>query len=185
MEGFLVLNHFALCPCLYLSWRDVSESRGSPESTCRVPQLTPHHHYLDTVHSVPPPLPSSRLPPSPRQCSPRWLLSLLPDLSSPSSPFSLEVLGTKLPSTLFKVVFCPGQSPRLGINHKLLSSPGHSLRAPDRRSVDGLSLTLLIYLKSLWTLPAPPSSRVCLLLKWNHGCEISPHNAWGLNAVLF
>lgn len=41
MEGFLVLNHFALCPCLYLSWRDVSESRGSPESTCRVPQLTP------------------------------------------------------------------------------------------------------------------------------------------------
>lgn len=124
VEDSLVLNSFTLCPCLYLSLKDISESRGSPHSTSRVPRLIPHRHYPDTVHSVPPPLPSSRLTPSPCQCSPRWPLSFLPDLSSSSSPLSLEVLGTKLPSALLKAMFCAGQSLRFGINHYLLSSTG-------------------------------------------------------------
>lgn len=79
VEDFLVLNSFTLCPCLYLSVKEIPESRGSPHSTSRVPQFISHHHYLDTVHSVSPPLPSSRLTPSPLLCSLhrslRWLLS--------------------------------------------------------------------------------------------------------------
>lgn len=129
-EGFRAWNHFALCPRLSLSWSDVSEARGSPGSTLGAPRSIPpsplpwHGPFCSTPSAF------ISASPSPRQCSPRWLLSLLPNLSSPSSPLSLEVLGTKLPSVLSKVVLCPGRSQRFGMNHRPLSSPGPLLRAP-------------------------------------------------------
>lgn len=129
-EGFRAWNHFALCPRLSLSWSDVSEARGSPGSTLGAPRSFPpsplpwHGPFCSTPSAF------ISASPSPRQCSPRWLLSLLPNLSSPSSPLSLEVLGTKLPSALSKVVLCPGRSQRFGMNHRPLSSPGPLLHAP-------------------------------------------------------
>lgn len=140
MENFLALNSFTLCPCLDLSLKDVSESRGSPHSTPRVPRLIPHHHYPATVHSVPSPLPSSRL---------AIPLSVWPEVTLVSPPRPVFIFITsQLRGARDQAALCTIKSDVLHWAEPTMwnkpALPIPSCVISDR-SVDLLSLTSLIY----------------------------------------